>query len=177
MLTAFDRLLIQIFTMLSLFLLLLVQSTTSILIGSMSNVSYQSNDTISVTFNGTCTQCLCEAFVSNPSPNYVAFNCYANENKCDLFHNYSISYQLVTNTSSQFYFYPNLPPLVTFSTSEFRYPKWELWLWILLFSASVTTDPILLTTTSLPTTCKYINLHFMEEKQTVDLSYYLWKYI
>lgn len=100
----------QIFNILFVILLFLVSRACSILVGTLFNVSYKSNSSIPVTFNGTCQECLCQAFLLNSSSSYVALNCYYNENKCTLFHNYSISFQLVSNISSRFYFYPNLPP-------------------------------------------------------------------
>jgi hypothetical protein len=109
---------VELFFMLLLTLLLLIPAVYSILVGTLLDVTYQSNDSIPIVFNGTCQECVCQAFIFSTPFTYVAFNCYANQKECYLFHNFSISYQLVTNTSSQFFFYPNLPPLTTSTTRK-----------------------------------------------------------
>ena len=111
--------------MLLLPLLLLIQSTYSILVGTLSNVTYQSNDSIPIIFYGTCRECVCQAFISGMPFIYVAFNCYANARECHLFHNFSASYQLVTNASAQFFFYPNLPLLETLTTRNLFSHYWN----------------------------------------------------
>ena len=110
---------VELSFMLLVALLLLVRAACSILVGTLLNVTYQSNDSIPVLVNGTCQECVCQGFIFSTPLTYVAFNCYVNEQKCHLFHNFSTSYQLVINTSSQFFFYPNLPPLKTSTTCKF----------------------------------------------------------
>lgn len=91
--------------------LIFVQETNSITIGILQNLTYQANQTSSVVINGTCRECVCQSFVFGIPFIAVAFNCYVNENKCELYGNYSSNYELLENSNSSFYFYPSLPPL------------------------------------------------------------------
>ena len=128
---------LHLFFMILWLLVLLVRSVPSIRVGTILNVAYQSNDSTLVALNGTCDQCLCQAFVFNTSLSSIAFNCYATANKCDLFHNFSTLYRLVANATSQFFFYPDLPPPIPHTTGQFSFCGWNVNLALFDFRQSV----------------------------------------
>ncbi|CAF1092882.1 unnamed protein product [Didymodactylos carnosus] len=60
-----------------------------------------------VFIDGICAACVCHLILN--SAEYVAFNCYSNNNTCLMFKNYSSSYTMESNTNTTFIFL-SLPP-------------------------------------------------------------------
>jgi hypothetical protein len=92
-------------------LVLLVELVCSIRVGFINDTEYQTISWIPVTVNGTCQQCICQHIAYAGSVSFVAFNCYTNERKCNLYLTYSPQYSLIGNPNSKFFFLEALPPL------------------------------------------------------------------
>jgi hypothetical protein len=92
---------------LSVFALIMVDGTTQI--GLIDNAAYiSSNLTNTLSYNGTCLECMCYALFSNTSSNYSGLNCYKNNQTCLLFTNYLSKSMLRININSTFSFLQNL---------------------------------------------------------------------
>ena len=97
------------------FLLILIVAVTNIYcatrIGYIYNATYAStNITAIVTYNNTCSECICYGFFSSVSPLYVGLNCYKNNKTCALFANYSSSSIVKSDVNSIFIFIQQPPP-------------------------------------------------------------------
>ena len=65
---------------------ILITVDGSIQLGQIRSAAYIPNNLTNVTlYNGTCSQCICYAFISNRSSIYQALNCFTNNNTCQLF--------------------------------------------------------------------------------------------
>ncbi|CAF1025380.1 unnamed protein product [Adineta steineri] len=69
------------------------------------NAAYVStNSSVIITYNDTCSECICQGLLSSVSPSYVGLNCYNNKT-CVLFTNYSsLSSMIQVNLDSTFIF-------------------------------------------------------------------------
>jgi hypothetical protein len=86
-----------------LLVLMIVDGTT--LLNSIDNAAYiSSNMANALAYNGTCNQCICQAFFSNSSLNYQALNCYKNNKTCLLFSNYVLKSMIQINLNSTLIF-------------------------------------------------------------------------
>jgi len=82
----------------------------TIRVGYIYNATYVSNDTkIIITYENTCSECICNGFLSSLSPLYVGLNCYENNKTCELFANYSTSSNVMMNLNSTFIFIQQPP--------------------------------------------------------------------
>ena len=95
-----------------LWMLVFVDAVSSMLIGSLENYTYAAPNAVPLRFNGSsCQSCLCDALrLYNAS--FLALNCYKNEGQCELFFNYSHSYNMKYKENTTFLFYPSLPRMV-----------------------------------------------------------------
>ena len=59
--------------------------------------------------NGTCDECLCQAFGVNDSAKYLALNCFANQT-CQLFTSFPVSYKLQSSAGGQLHFLSGIFP-------------------------------------------------------------------
>ena len=92
---------------------LLVDVVSSITIGRIDNCAYASVNASVLRRNGTtCRSCLCEGW-SRFTPPFLVLNCFNNGQQCELYSNYSTPFSMISNQSSTFYFYPDLPPIVS----------------------------------------------------------------
>ncbi|CAF0863493.1 unnamed protein product [Adineta steineri] len=64
----------------------------TIRIGYIYNATYVStNITTVITYNNSCSECICDGFLSTVPSLYVGLNCYTNNKTCALFANYLLS--------------------------------------------------------------------------------------
>jgi hypothetical protein len=90
----------------------------AIRLGYIYNATYVSNNTkVVITYNNTCSECICDGFFSSASPSYVGLNCYTNNKTCELFANYSTSSMVMMNLNSTFIFI-QLPPSQDTATQQ-----------------------------------------------------------
>jgi len=80
-------------------------------VGYIYNATYVSTNIVTIiTYQNTCSECICYGFFSSVPPLYVGFNCYKNNNTCALFANYSSSSSTVMiNLNSTFIFIQQPP--------------------------------------------------------------------
>jgi len=93
----------------SVFLLILIMALVNIActisIGYIYNVSYVStNISAVVTYENTCSECICHGLVASVPPLYVGLNCYTNNKTCVLFANYSSPSTIKIDFNSTFIF-------------------------------------------------------------------------
>ena len=70
-----------------------VEGTTPL--GRINNAAYVSpNITNVLSYNGTCDECICQAFFMNTSSNYQRLNCYKNQT-CLLFFTKDLSNSMI----------------------------------------------------------------------------------
>ena len=90
-------------------------------VGYIRNASYISNSTkMIMTYQNTCSECICNGFFSVISAPYVRLNCYQNNKTCELFMNYSTSFTITINPNSTFISIQQ-PPVRNITTSKYRY--------------------------------------------------------
>lgn len=79
-------------------------------IGYIYNASYVSGyiDTF-ITYKNTCSECICNAFISEVLPKYIGLNCYTSNKTCALFANYSTPSTVSANLDSIFIFIQKPP--------------------------------------------------------------------
>jgi hypothetical protein len=86
-----------------LFFLQIVNSSMNL--SRINSAAYiPSNSTGAAWYNGTCSQCICFAFILNSSSTYQALNCYTNNNTCLLFQNFLSQPYIYINTNSKLFF-------------------------------------------------------------------------
>ncbi len=104
----------------SVFLLILIMAvgnidcTTSL--GYIYNATYAStNISAIITYQNTCSECICYGFFSSVPPLYVGLNCYKNNKTCALFANYSSASMVKIYLNSTFIFIqqPSLQNTIT----------------------------------------------------------------
>ena len=77
----------------------------SINIGYINSAVYvPGTSTGTVLYNGTCSECICAAFLSNESSTYQAVNCYLNNNTCLFVSNFTSSSYIHTTVNSKLAF-------------------------------------------------------------------------
>ncbi len=89
-----------------LLLLLALDMTISVSVGSISNVIFNTVDVTEIFANMTCTQCTCVALMANA----VGWNCMTNNGTCQLISNYSSSNGHLVATINGSFFFQQLPP-------------------------------------------------------------------
>jgi hypothetical protein len=104
----------------SCFNLVKIFSSTTYTTGVIYNVSLTMSNTSLSIMNGTCEECLC-AMLLNTTP-IVAFNCFRTNTTCELFSTAlafeSGSFRLMNDSSSSFYFVPNLIYVMISATEQ-----------------------------------------------------------
>ena len=79
---------------------------------------YVSNDaTIVMTYQNTCTECICSGFFSSLPSLYIGLNCYKRNKTCKLFANYSTPSMITMNPDSTFIFIQQ-PPVQNTTTGN-----------------------------------------------------------
>ncbi|UJR24206.1 hypothetical protein I4U23_027172 [Adineta vaga] len=69
------------------------------------NASYISvNHSVSITYQNTCSECICQGLLANVYPPYVGLNCYNNNKTCVLFTEYTSISMIRINLDSTFIF-------------------------------------------------------------------------
>ena len=70
-------------------------------IGKIRSAAYIPNNFTNVElYNGTCSECICYAFISNQSATHEALNCYTENKTCYLFRKFLPSSHIRNNTNS-----------------------------------------------------------------------------
>ena len=92
--------------------ILFLDAASAILIGSLKNCTYAAPDVVPFRFNASsCESCVCDA-LRLYSSSFLALNCFGNGAQCELFFNYSHSFNMMDNEDAMFLFYPDLPRIV-----------------------------------------------------------------
>lgn len=91
----------------------------TIWIGHISNVTHiPAVADLVITYQTTCSECICKSFFSAEPFSYVGLNCYRNNKTCCLFAHFSSSTVLKEDFNSIFLF-TELPPSSVISTGEY----------------------------------------------------------
>ncbi len=101
-----------------IFVLITINVACTIRVGYIQNATYVSNDTtIIIKYTNTCTECICNGFLSSVPSLYVGLNCYKNNKTCKLFANYSTAWMMTMNPDSTFIFIQQ-PPVQNTTTGD-----------------------------------------------------------
>ena len=95
-------------------------STSTQSVAVIRNVSVVPFNTSSLIINGTCNECLCTILLQTTS--FSSFNCFSNNNTCQMFSEVLImgSFVLKNSTTSSFYFFSWPIEVTTMKTSEYH---------------------------------------------------------
>jgi len=101
-----------------IFTMIIINVNCTVPVGYIQNATYVSNDTtIVITYQNTCTECICNGFFSTLPPSYVGLNCYKSNKTCALFANYLTPSTMMMNPDSTFIFIQQ-PPVQNITTGN-----------------------------------------------------------
>jgi hypothetical protein len=94
-----------------------ISMTNSRNVSSIENVVIQPlgifNDQMTIRYNITCQQCLCESIGSANTNNYTAVNCIKSNESCMLFSKFPETYKIRLSNGSKLYFLQNTFPALS----------------------------------------------------------------